>query len=55
MTMTPFTYINPCGFQGLAVTQMRALGVFPPIADIEHQLALNFLRLLRDHYKVKCI
>jgi lipoyl(octanoyl) transferase len=55
MAMTPFTYINPCGFQGLAVTQMSALCICPPIAYIEHQLALNFSRLLQEQHNVKFI
>jgi lipoyl(octanoyl) transferase len=55
MAMTPFTYINPCGFQGLAVTQMSAFCICPPIAYIEHQLALNFSRLFQEQHKVKFI
>jgi lipoyl(octanoyl) transferase len=52
MAMPPFTYINPCGYQGLAVTQMRDLGALSSIADIEQQLASNFLHLLRCHHQI---
>ena len=27
MDLTPFSYINPCGYQGLQVTQLANLGV----------------------------
>ena len=32
MDLTPFSYINPCGYAGLEVTQLRAL--VPPKADL---------------------
>ena len=31
MDLTPFSYINPCGFEGLASTQMKA---YDPAIDI---------------------
>jgi len=33
MDLTPFSYINPCGYQGLQVTQTKNLGI-PDGADI---------------------
>jgi len=27
MNLTPFSYINPCGYQGLQVTQTKNLGI----------------------------
>jgi lipoyl(octanoyl) transferase len=39
MDMTPFSYINPCGFQGLRVTQLRDFGIHSPISDIEKRLS----------------
>jgi lipoyl(octanoyl) transferase len=35
MDLTPFSYINPCGYAGLEVTQLRAL--VPPKADLFHE------------------
>jgi lipoyl(octanoyl) transferase len=49
MDMTPFTYINPCGFQGLRVTQLRDLGIRDSLSDIEKQLAEKLLRHLVLH------
>jgi lipoyl(octanoyl) transferase len=49
MDMTPFTYINPCGFQGLRVTQLRDLGIRDSHSDIEKQLAEKLLRHLVLH------
>jgi lipoyl(octanoyl) transferase len=45
MDLAPFTRINPCGYQGLAVTQVRALGGPGELAvvanDLETQLRLH--------------
>jgi lipoyl(octanoyl) transferase len=49
MDMTPFTYINPCGFQGLRVAQLRDLGIRNSISDIEKQLAEKLVRNLVLH------
>ena len=34
MDLTPFQRINPCGYQGLQVTQMRDLGISAAPADV---------------------
>ena len=49
MDLTPFTNINPCGFAGLRVTQARKVGIGAPLAELEQQLAQNFITLLRQH------
>ena len=49
MNMAPFTYINPCGYQGLRVTQMKDLGINIPIPAIEQQLARRLTFLLQKH------
>jgi lipoyl(octanoyl) transferase len=49
MDMTPFSYINPCGFQGLRVTQLRDFGIHNPISTIENQLSEKLLVLLEFH------
>lgn len=39
MDMEPFGRINPCGFSGLQVTQLRdLLPAVPPLAELEQQL-----------------
>ena len=39
MDLQPFERIDPCGYEGLVVTQLSALGVAVPMADIANQLA----------------
>lgn len=38
MDLTPFSYINPCGFQGLAVTQLKDLKVQLSMQQLADQL-----------------
>jgi len=38
MDLTPFTRIDPCGYAGLKVTQLRALGVQRPMSTIRNDL-----------------
>jgi lipoyl(octanoyl) transferase len=46
MDLTPFTAIDPCGYPGLPVTQMRDLGVAGTPAQIGERVAANVIRLL---------
>jgi lipoyl(octanoyl) transferase len=46
MDLSPFAAIDPCGFEGLAVTQMRDLGFFESIETVGERLAKNLLELL---------
>jgi lipoyl(octanoyl) transferase len=39
MDLAPFADIDPCGYRGLAVTQLRDLGIDAPRAEIESRLA----------------
>ncbi len=39
MDLEPFTRINPCGFQDLAVTQLREFGVTDSVAQVGYRLA----------------
>jgi lipoyl(octanoyl) transferase len=39
MDLAPFTDIDPCGYRGLAVTQLRDVGIDAPRAEIESRLA----------------
>ncbi len=38
MDLTPFSYINPCGYQGLEVTQLSAYGVKCQLNDVAAML-----------------
>ncbi|PXX50993.1 MULTISPECIES: lipoyl(octanoyl) transferase LipB [Aquitalea] len=38
MDLTPFSWINPCGYEGLRVTQMKDLGVDKTLAQVAELL-----------------
>jgi lipoyl(octanoyl) transferase len=38
MDLTPFSWINPCGYEGLRVTQMKDLGVDKSLAQVAELL-----------------
>lgn len=48
MDLTPFSYINPCGYQGLQVTQTKDLGITDGLeilsAKLAHQLQEKLLK-----------
>ncbi len=47
MDLSPFQRINPCGYQGLAMTQMRNLvPECPSLAQVQQQLVMEFARKL---------
>lgn len=39
MDLTPFSYINPCGYQGLQVTQTKDLGIIDGLEILSNKLA----------------
>jgi lipoyl(octanoyl) transferase len=39
MDLSPFTWINPCGYSGLATVDMRTMGVEAPLQDVQQALA----------------
>lgn len=39
MDLAPFTWINPCGYSGLATVDMRSMGVDAPLHDVQQALA----------------
>ncbi len=39
MDLSPFALINPCGYPGMSVTQMRNLGMAEPVSRIGERLA----------------
>ena len=47
MDLEPFSRINPCGYQGLEMTQMRDLLAESPVfADVQQQLVNQFAQKL---------
>jgi lipoyl(octanoyl) transferase len=46
MDLAPFSWINPCGYSGLATVDMRTMGVEAPLADVQHALAEALVRHL---------
>lgn len=46
MDLSPFSWINPCGYSGLATVDMRTMGVEVPLAEVQHALAQALVRHL---------
>jgi lipoyl(octanoyl) transferase len=46
MDLSPFSWINPCGYSGLATVDMRTMGVEAPLAGVQHALAEALVRHL---------
>ena len=46
MDLTPYAFINPCGYAGLRVTQLKDFGVDATPNQIEQSLAKQLLELL---------
>jgi len=55
MDLTPYDFINPCGYQGLRVTQLKDFGISTPLAQMEQLLASQLLALLAEHHKEACV
>ncbi len=53
MDLTPFSYINPCGYAGLRVTQAREVGITTPLAELEQRLAQLLSSRLQQHLESK--
>jgi lipoyl(octanoyl) transferase len=51
MDLTPYDFINPCGYKGLRVTQLKDFGVDTPPQQIEKLLADQLLKLLAEHHR----
>ena len=47
MDLSPFHAIDPCGYPGLAVTQMRDLGIADDVTTVGCKLEAHLLRVLR--------
>jgi lipoyl(octanoyl) transferase len=46
MDLSPFTWINPCGYSGLATVDMRSMGVNVALAEVQQALASELVRQL---------
>ncbi|HZW13760.1 MAG TPA: lipoyl(octanoyl) transferase LipB [Noviherbaspirillum sp.] len=46
MDLAPFSWINPCGYEGLATVDMKTVGVEAPLRDVQQALAHNLIDLL---------
>jgi lipoyl(octanoyl) transferase len=47
MDLAPFSWINPCGYAGLATVDMKTLGVDVPLAEVQHALARQLIDRLK--------
>jgi len=48
MDLAPFADIDPCGYQGLAVTQLKDLGIVASRAEIEERLTYALYTRIAD-------
>jgi lipoyl(octanoyl) transferase len=46
MDLAPFSWINPCGYAGMATVDMKTVGVEAPLRDVQLALANNLIELL---------
>lgn len=46
MDLAPFAAINPCGYAGMAVTQLRVLGVTDTLETVSEKLVRHLTRVL---------
>lgn len=50
MDLQPFSWINPCGYAGMATVDMQTLGADAPLADVQQALAHHLeQQLTRSH------
>jgi lipoyl(octanoyl) transferase len=46
MDLAPFSWINPCGYEGLATVDMKTVGAEAPLQDVQSALAHHLTNLL---------
>ncbi|SNS17619.1 lipoyl(octanoyl) transferase [Noviherbaspirillum humi] len=46
MDLAPFSWINPCGYEGLATVDMQTLGAHAALTDVQDALASQLIRQL---------
>jgi len=49
MDLSPFDNINPCGYEGLRVTQCVKLGLTVPMEELQAELTQNLVHGLQKH------
>jgi len=54
MDLTPFTYINPCGYAQLKMTQLKTFMSDVNVDKIQHNLAESLAELLKNNAKSSC-
>jgi len=47
MDLTPFSWINPCGYEGLQTVDMKTLGVKAPLQEVQSLLAKHLTEQLK--------
>jgi len=47
MDLTPFSWINPCGYEGLATVDLKTLGVDLPLEQVQTALAAQLMEKLK--------
>lgn len=47
MDLTPFSWINPCGYAGLRTVDMKTLGITVPLEEIQLALTNNLIEQLK--------
>ena len=50
MDLTPFTWINPCGYEGLRTVQIKDYGVDADLAEVHRRVADQLLALLEERF-----
>ena len=50
MDLSPFNWINPCGYRNMPVTQLDALIELCDFSTIEHEFVRFAIHRLREHY-----
>jgi lipoyl(octanoyl) transferase len=53
MDLSPFANINPCGYQGLRVTQCIEQGITVPLEELQAELTQNLVHGLQRHLQGK--
>jgi lipoyl(octanoyl) transferase len=53
MDLSPFDNINPCGYEGLRVTQCVNLGLTVPMEELQAELTQNLVHGLQKHLDMK--
>ena len=53
MNLSPYANINPCGYEGMRVTQACELGITVPINELQAELAQNLMHGLQRHFESK--